>query len=210
MPKKSPAVDSATRTKIVDLRRGGMSLRHLATRFELPLEVVADVVDEYLREVRAEVDPRLEIDRLDRMLAGLWATAAAGDSAAVDRVLKISERRDRLRRQVAPSEPGEMRQGFDESVAGLTLTPADQSLVTAGRTIANRIDTALLSGEGQEITKALYLVPHLLNVLRELEATPKARSDHDDGDKPAKGKEPVGGGKKITNLRDRYLAVAGE
>jgi hypothetical protein len=38
----------------------------------------------------------LELDRLDVMLAGLWPQAAAGEVSAVDRVLKIGERRDKL------------------------------------------------------------------------------------------------------------------
>ena len=43
-----------------------------------------------------EVAIALELDRLDAMLAGLWAAATSGDCAAVDRVLKIGERRDKL------------------------------------------------------------------------------------------------------------------
>lgn len=41
--------------------------------------------------------------------------------------------------------------------------------------MARQIDYALRHGQGQEVTKALYLVPHLMNVLRELGATPAAR-----------------------------------
>lgn len=39
---------------------------------------------------------RLEVARLDAMLTGLWAKARRGDVAAVDRVLRISERRTHL------------------------------------------------------------------------------------------------------------------
>lgn len=38
---------------------------------------------------------QLELDRLDRMLLGLWNGAAKGNVAAVDRVLRIMERRAR-------------------------------------------------------------------------------------------------------------------
>lgn len=47
-------------------------------------------------------DPQLEdsvrdeLARLDAMLTGLWAKARRGDVAAVDRVLKIGERRTQL------------------------------------------------------------------------------------------------------------------
>lgn len=53
----------------------------------------------------------------------------------------------------------------------------DAALVEAGRTIAERVDDAVENGEGQDVTKALYLIPHMLNVLREMHATPKARHD---------------------------------
>lgn len=43
-----------------------------------------------LEEVRA-----LELGRLDRMLAGVWDRATAGDLKAIDTVLKIMRRRDR-------------------------------------------------------------------------------------------------------------------
>lgn len=43
-----------------------------------------------------EVAIALELDRLDVMLTGLWAAASTGDVSAVDRVLKIGERRDKL------------------------------------------------------------------------------------------------------------------
>jgi hypothetical protein len=39
----------------------------------------------------------------------------------------------------------------------------------------DRVDEARATGEGQELTKALYLLPHMVNVLRELLATPASR-----------------------------------
>jgi hypothetical protein len=72
----------------------------------------------------------------------------------------------------------------------------DAALVEAGRTIAARVDEAIELGEGQEVTKALYLVPHLMNVLREMYATPKAR--HDAG-LTAKG--GASGGSKLAQLQ---------
>ncbi|WP_028472975.1 terminase small subunit [Nocardioides alkalitolerans] len=53
----------------------------------------------------------------------------------------------------------------------------DAAVVAAGRTIAQQIDDVMETGTPLEKTKALYLMPHLLNVLRELLATPKARDD---------------------------------
>jgi hypothetical protein len=47
-------------------------------------------VDEPKSQIRA-----LELRRLDEMLVGLWRKARGGDLAAVDRVLKVMERRAR-------------------------------------------------------------------------------------------------------------------
>jgi hypothetical protein len=56
------------------------------------------------------------------------------------------------------------------------LTDSDAAAVELGRQYAQRIDEALEFGEGQEVTKALYLGPHLLNTLREIGGTPPGRA----------------------------------
>ena len=55
------------------------------------------------------------------------------------------------------------------------LAPTDQVTVDLALTYAARIDEALEFGEGQEVTKALYLGPHLLNTMRALGGTPADR-----------------------------------
>jgi len=55
------------------------------------------------------------------------------------------------------------------------LAPTDQVAVDLALTYAARIDEALEFGEGQEVTKALYLGPHLLNTMRALGGTPGDR-----------------------------------
>ena len=64
---------------------------------------------------------------------------------------------------------------YEATLKALAITDADSALVATGRAVARQIDYALRHGQGQEVTKALYLVPHLMNVLRELGATPAAR-----------------------------------
>lgn len=49
----------------------------------------------------------------------------------------------------------------------------DDALVEAGRTLAERVDEGAAAGDAA----VLYLVPHLMNVLREMYATPKARKE---------------------------------
>lgn len=91
---------------------------------------------------------------------------------------------------------GDLREAFDSSVDAnqALIGPLDAALIESGRKIADRVDLATDSGEGQEVTKALYLLPHLMNVLREMYATPKARLE------AGIGKEVAGG--KLAEVRD--------
>lgn len=56
-----------------------------------------------------------------------------------------------------------------------SLMPADAGLVAAARAVADRIDSAIATENGSELTKALYLVPHINNLLQQMLATPAAR-----------------------------------
>lgn len=80
---------------------------------------------------------------------------------------------------------GSLVDAVDASIAAMDwVTDADDAAVTLARTYAQRIDEAVAVGEGQEVTKALYLGPHLLNTLRALGGAPDARGQLDTG-KPA-------------------------
>jgi len=71
---------------------------------------------------------------------------------------------------------GDLRDAFDKTVkASRLIQPVDSALLEAGRKIADRVDEVTETGDGQEITKALYLVPHMMNILREMFATPASR-----------------------------------
>ncbi|WIC89427.1 terminase small subunit [Microbacterium phage BAjuniper] len=67
---------------------------------------------------------------------------------------------------------------FDAAAQSNThLETVDDALIEAGRSIAKAIDdiTADPEASATEKTKALYLTPHLVSILRELLATPAAR-----------------------------------
>lgn len=80
---------------------------------------------------------------------------------------------------MASQQNPSLRASFDSSVeANAQLVDhLDDALIAAGRAIADRVDSAVASGDGEVLGKALYLVPHLMNVLREMYATPKSRRD---------------------------------
>jgi hypothetical protein len=117
------------------------------------------------------------LERLQQMHAGIWAKAIRGDSAAIDRVLKIEEARERLLGEPTRVQ-GALLEAFEKSLAalGAGVTDADETLVAACRQVARQIDHAVANGSSLEATKALYLLPHLWNGLRELGATPAARA----------------------------------
>lgn len=74
---------------------------------------------------------------------------------------------------------GDLREAFERSVAANSrvVEDVDAALIESGRTIASQIDYAVENLTGQDVTKALYLMPHLVNIYREMLATPAARKD---------------------------------
>jgi hypothetical protein len=121
--------------------------------------------------------------------------ALKGDLDAVDRVVRISERRERV--AIVPKiNEHTLRDAFNLAARSSEdiHDNMDAALLEAGRKIADRVDEAVASGEGTDVTKALYLVPHMLNVLREMCATPASRRATQDA-VPA---QPVG---KLAELR---------
>jgi hypothetical protein len=92
---------------------------------------------------------------------------------------------------------GDLLDAYDRAIkANKQVTTIDAAAVEAGRTIARQIDHAVETMAGQDLTKALYLTPHLMNVLKELLATPAARQSLKDaapGGKVAKLRALHGG-----------------
>lgn len=79
-----------------------MDYRDIAAAIGISKSQAHRLVVAGLQEVREQIsaDADLlraeELSRLNRMLEGLWSSARKGDVHAVDRVLKISERRAKL------------------------------------------------------------------------------------------------------------------
>lgn len=203
---------------VLELRRAGVPFGRIAERLELADETSARAAyHQALDESDSRFDVELEVQRLDRLLTVAWkrATATPPDLAAMDRVLKIGERRERLLahpRQVKH----ELREAFDDSAIAASGYDADldAALLAAGRAIADRIDAAMCGDDHTETTKALYMVPHLVNILREMGATPKARLEEavasaNAGRVPASG-EVRGGGTAARRQRAAQRRVFGQ
>lgn len=117
---------------------------------------------------------QIEIERLDSLYRQLYPAALQGDAKAVDQCLRIGEQRLRLMDAPAKARNG-LARAYEDTIKALDLEDEDTAVVQTGRMIAGQIDYAVTHGTGQEVTKALYLVPHLMNVLDALGATPEAR-----------------------------------
>jgi hypothetical protein len=162
--------------RVLELRRAGLGFAQIAERLHLPDASTARAFyDQAMTAEDLRFSADLEAARLDRLHTAIWPQAVQGDVNAVDRVVRISERRERL---LGPPRENqhELRAAFDASMeTSSQVTPVDEALVEAGRKIADRVDEAIAGCEGQELTRALYLMPHMVNILREALATPASR-----------------------------------
>lgn len=86
----------------VELRRSGKSYDEIAHQVGISKSQAHRHVESALAEAREAIDADAvelkaqELDRLNAMLSGLWTEARRGNHGAVDRVLKIMERRAKL------------------------------------------------------------------------------------------------------------------
>jgi len=121
---------SERRTEFLNLRIEGKTFAEIGAALGVSPQRAHAVVTEELQKLNAERAEaaaevtRLELERLDKLLAGVWEQATAGDGPALDRVLAIMNRRARLLGLDAPrkqelSGPGgrELRLGVEQGVA---------------------------------------------------------------------------------------------
>jgi len=87
------------RVRVMDLRKKGLSFRAIGAELEISKTRAhthyKKAMDELLVELQGEAKEvvALEISRLDSLMEAVMPKAEAGDLAAVDRVLKIQDRR---------------------------------------------------------------------------------------------------------------------
>lgn len=123
----------------------------------------------------AEIQRMAELQRLDAIYHPQFVKALKGDSVAAEKCLRIGEAKQRLLGE--PERASGVLAAFDKAVSALRLRDEDGALVASGRAIAQQIDFGVTHLLGADVTKALYLVPQLVNVLKELGATPAARDE---------------------------------
>ncbi|MEM8933764.1 MAG: hypothetical protein AAGE94_21415 [Acidobacteriota bacterium] len=91
------------RAKALELRKAGATYDQIADQLGYASRASAyKAVAKALKAIEDQVVEgatemcRLEVERLDRLLVALWPKASAGHLGAIDRVIRISERRCRL------------------------------------------------------------------------------------------------------------------
>lgn len=98
----------AERRKVaLQLRQAGMTYRDIAIaltnkgfpcKFTTAYKDVVKALDEISKKTHEEAESlrELELTRMDVMLKSIWSRVMKGDVAAIDRALRISERRSKL------------------------------------------------------------------------------------------------------------------
>lgn len=136
------------------------------------------------RALSAQVDPdpeavrRIELYRLDVMHLALWPKARKGDRAAIAQIMEIQRQRRRL------GDPSADEVESLLSAVDLTLLSAehveqdgvDAALCASARKIGALIDKASATGNLEVQQKAMFALPHLVNVLAQLRVTPATRA----------------------------------
>ena len=118
------------RLDALTLRRRGSTFREIADKLGCSRAMVHKYVAGALREYAAankeetEVYRALEADRLDALHAAIWPKAMNGDMRAVDRVLRIMERRAKLFGLDAPTKVAATTPDGDEQApAAVVVLP---------------------------------------------------------------------------------------
>lgn len=182
-----PDLDDVLADRVLSLRQAGASVESIADRFSIPLAEAQAILDRALDSYDRTRTAALEASRLDRLLVAVWPQAVKGDLLAVDRAVRLGERMAVVTAEPAKNEH-RLRTAFDQAVESSEAAPTlDRALIAVGEVFADRVDNAIATGEGTEVTKALYLLPHFMNVLREMHATPASRLAAGLAAKPDKG-----------------------
>lgn len=117
------------RRQALELRRMGLGYEAIGAQLGLGKSQAHRLVQAALADCREQVTAHAdelrseELSRLDGMLQGLWPRARKGEAAAVDRVLKIGERRAKLLGLDAPTRTA-LQGGGDDAPPITTVTEA--------------------------------------------------------------------------------------
>lgn len=161
--------------------RAGANFDEIANNLGIsPRKARQVAVSSLTRKARptSEQQRKIDFEVLRGLALKLQKAAFEGDVAAARQFLDVQDRMAGL--NVPGDDTLPLVEAFDKTVAactgeGLEADGKDAALVSSGRRIAFQIDQVVASGHSLEVTKALYLLPHLKGILADMLATPAAR-----------------------------------
>jgi transcriptional regulator/post-segregation antitoxin (ccd killing protein) len=131
-------------SKAVELRRQGKNYKEIGQALGVTEQKAWQIVKKEMQRLlkfrteAADALVRLELDRLDMLLAVVWPKAEKGDTKAVDSALKIAERRSKLLGLDAPTKvKGELT----------FKTYTDDELMAEARRLGLEVPAGLLTGD---------------------------------------------------------------
>ena len=137
-------IRSSERRKLaLEMRARGLPYREIGEQLGVSMQAAHRLVVTALEALRTETgeaaaDLRtLELERCDKMLAGLWEAATSGDTGAVSAALRVAERRSRLLGLDAPQK-AEVSGPAGQPIA-LEATRLDDADLRALAEIASRV-----------------------------------------------------------------------
>ena len=99
---KRSTIATERKKKAFELRKAGLTYEKIGIQIGVSTQAAHGLIKRELirlsklAESDASLIRTLEIERLDGLIDAIWSKAMEGDLAAIDRVLKISERRSRF------------------------------------------------------------------------------------------------------------------
>lgn len=161
--------------------RAGANFDEIASNLGIsPRKARQVAVSSLTRKARptSEQQRKIDFEVLRGLALKLQKAAFEGDVAAARQFLDVQDRMAGL--NVAGDDTLPLVEAFDKTVAacageGLEADGKDAALIASGRRVAFQIDQVVASGHSLEVTKALYLLPHLKGILADMLATPAAR-----------------------------------
>ena len=128
---QSRAVIAAERrARALELRKSGATFEEIGAEIGISAQAAHKVVWRALTDMNTLAEGEaaelrgLELARLDALLAAVWTEATSGNLPAVDRALKIGERRARLLGLDAPAKvAGTNAAGDEERPFGVLVLP---------------------------------------------------------------------------------------
>ena len=91
-----------TAKNVLKLRKMGLDAQQISGELDMPLDRVKNIISNALKALTKEMKGQaeqirsLELTRLDELQTAIWADCMDGKLTAIDRVLKIMERRSKL------------------------------------------------------------------------------------------------------------------